>query len=87
MAYFPNGTSGEVFVAQCLRCRFGLDYCPIAFVQHNYNYDAVNNETATTILDELVKADGTCSMWKLDPELFGTNGESQPDLLEVESNV
>jgi len=28
-----------------------------------FNYDAVNNEIATKILDELVKQDGTCTMF------------------------
>ena len=70
MAYFPNGTSGEVFDEQCSRCRYGEQSCPIWYIQVTYNYDACNNEVATKILDELVKDDGTCAMFKLDPEWF-----------------
>jgi hypothetical protein len=70
MAYFPNGTSGEVFDEQCGQCRYGHHPCPIAFAQFNYNYAAVNNETATAILDVLVKQDGTCEMFKMDEAHF-----------------
>lgn len=70
MAYFPNGSCGEVFEAQCGRCRYGDQPCPIAMVQVMYNYEAVNNEVATNILDDLVKQDGTCAMFQLDPDWF-----------------
>lgn len=70
MAYFPNGTAGEVFQDQCARCRYGEKACPIWFVQYEYNYAACNNEVATKILDQLVKNDGTCAMFELDKEWF-----------------
>jgi len=70
MAYFPNGCAGEVFDAQCSRCRYGERACPIAYVQITYNYDACNNETARAILDNLVKDDGTCAMFAFDPDNF-----------------
>lgn len=73
MAYFPNGTSGEVFVEQCGRCRYGDGPCPIWQVQHDYNYDACNNKVATAILGALVKNDGACAMFKLDPDWFGSD--------------
>lgn len=63
MAYFSNGTEGEVFDEQCMKCKYGNGYCPIAFVQIEYNYDACNNKTARKILDALVKQDGTCMMF------------------------
>jgi hypothetical protein len=53
MAYFSNGSEGIVFDDECDECK--LDYCPIAFVQQMYNYDAVNNKVATEILNHLVK--------------------------------
>lgn len=65
MAYFSNGSEGMVFDAQCQKCKYGDKPCPIALVQITYNYDAVNNEVATKILDTLVKHDGTCTMWEL----------------------
>ena len=64
MAYFSNGCEGEVFNHQCEQCKYGEDQCPIAFVQMDYNYDAVNNKVATDILNELVKDDGTCEMFR-----------------------
>ena len=64
MAYFPNGTSGEVFADQCDKCRYGQKPCPIACVQLNYNYEAANNKTASGILNDLVKNDGTCEMYR-----------------------
>ena len=70
MAYFPNSTAGEVFYAQCAKCRYGESPCPIALAQMNFNYDACNNEVATKILDSLVSNDGDCAMFKLDPDWF-----------------
>lgn len=64
MAYFANGTEGMVFEEQCTRCIFGQKPCPIAWVQVNYNYDAVGNKVATNILGDLVKQDGTCTMFR-----------------------
>ena len=70
MAYFPNGTSGEVFAEQCGRCRYGEEACPVYLVQYDFNYDACNNKTARAILDALVKDDGTCAMFMLDRDTF-----------------
>jgi len=64
MAYFANGTEGAVFDRQCGICKYGQEPCPIASVQLFYNYDAVNNEVATNILDALVSDNGECSMYK-----------------------
>ena len=64
MAYFSNGTEGMVFDHQCSLCKYGEKYCPIAFVQQEYNYEACNNEIARKILDTLVENNGTCAMWK-----------------------
>ncbi len=72
MAYFPNGTAGEVFDEQCCKCIFGERSCPIAWVQMEYNYKACNIEVARAILDDLVKNDGTCAMFKMAPEIFMT---------------
>lgn len=65
MAYFSNGTEGEVFDEQCAKCKYGERECPIALVQISYNYDAVDNETATSILNMLVKDNGACMMYKM----------------------
>jgi hypothetical protein len=63
MAYFSNGTEGMVFDYQCSICKYGEEPCPIALVQHEFNYSACNNETARKILDALVQDNGTCEMW------------------------
>jgi hypothetical protein len=67
MAYFSNGSEGMVFDDQCAKCKFGQRECPIALVQIMYNYDQLKDEseTATKILDALVKDDGTCTMWEM----------------------
>lgn len=70
MAYFPNGCAGEVFDEQCSRCIFGERPCPVALVQREYNYSACNNKVARAILDELVKDDGTCTMFQMAPGVF-----------------
>ena len=63
-AYFSNGTEGSVFDAQCSECKYGEKPCPISFVQMLYNYEACNNKVSSAILDDLVKDDGTCEMFK-----------------------
>ena len=79
MAYFSNGSEGSVFDAQCGKCKFGLKPCPIAFVQTMFNYDAVNNIVATKILNELVKDDGTCTVFAM----AKTDFEINPNQLEL----
>jgi hypothetical protein len=78
MAYFSNGTSGECFHEQCAKCRYGEGYCPIWYVQNEYNYKACNIEMARAILDHLVKDDGTCAMFMLDPQWFERRQEDLP---------
>ena len=73
MAYFSNSTEGAVFDEQCSCCRFGQEPCPIALVQILYNYDACNNKVARAILDDLVKDDGTCLMFKNFAQVLGTS--------------
>lgn len=79
MAYFANGTEGEVFDEQCIRCKYGDRCCPIAAVQSMYNYDAVNNLVATEILSNLILDDGTCIMY----EQFKTDFAIDPDQLKL----
>lgn len=65
MAYFPNGTAGSVFDAQCDKCRGYDKPCPVAMAQLNFNYEAVNNEVASGILAMLVEDNGTCKVFEL----------------------
>lgn len=64
MAYFSNGSEGMCLDEQCEECRYGQKPCPIYCVQLNYNYDACNNEVATNILNDLIKNNGVCEMFK-----------------------
>ena len=64
MAYFSNGSEGDVLDVQCSKCKYGQLPCPIFWVQLTYNYEACNNKTAREILDYLINNDGTCAMWK-----------------------
>jgi hypothetical protein len=77
MAYFSNGTEGMVFDEQCTKCKYGKDPCPIALVQFDFNYDAVNNKVATDILSELVENDGTCLMYKTFKKDFRIDKEAK----------
>jgi hypothetical protein len=70
MAYFPNGTSGEVFAEQCSRCRYGQGSCPIWNIQQEFNYKACNNKVASAIMDKLVLNDGTCMVFIMAEEFF-----------------
>lgn len=85
MAYFSNGSEGDVFDDQCGRCKHGLDQCPIAWVQTNYNYDAVGNQVATEILDSLVKNDGTCTVFEMAKQDFFQD-PNQINLFENETS-
>ena len=55
MAYFPNGTSGDVFREQyCDRCKWDNDEsCPIWAAHLMYNYEECNNDKS--ILHMLIK--------------------------------
>ena len=75
MAYFANGSEGMIFDDECAECILGERSCPIAFVQTMYNYDACNNNTASEILNHLVKDDGHCAMKTLFPEHFNNKQE------------
>jgi hypothetical protein len=87
MAYFPNGSAGEVFSEQCSRCRYGEQPCPIYCAQYLHNYDACNVPVARAILDSLVKDDGTCMMFAMDETRFAidapANDEAERAYLEL----
>lgn len=79
MAYFSNGTSGECFDAQCMKCRYGKKPCPIAFVQFEHNYTACSVPEARKILDTLVSNEGVCAMF----EMAKSDFEIDPNQLEL----
>jgi hypothetical protein len=77
MAYFSNGAEGSYFEDQCAKCKYGNKPCPIALVQTEYNYDAVNNSVASAILNHLVKDDGECKMFTMFKDDFEPKGASE----------
>jgi hypothetical protein len=81
MAYYSNGSEGMVLDDQCGKCKYGQAPCPIAWVQTNYNYDQCNDKsgTATKILNDLVKPNGTCTM----RELIYSHKEVDPNQTEL----
>ena len=67
MAYFPNGTAGEVLGNQCADCHLSSEApCPILWVQMTYNYSQLDSEGERTavsdVMDCLVNDDGICQM-------------------------
>jgi len=77
MAYFSNGTEGEVLDEQCSDCRINMDAaCPILWVQMTYNYEQVRNEKMKEIINCLVDKDGICQMKPIiDNEIDGDTNE------------
>jgi len=67
MAYFSNGTEGDIF--DCENCKYKDKACPIFAVQFLYNYDSCNNETARKILDTLVQnGKSNCEFYEMAKE-------------------
>ena len=66
MAYFPNGTAGDILDQQCAKClHHNPDIgCPISFVQTHYNYDQCDDglEKMQELLNILVNEKGICQM-------------------------
>jgi len=73
MAYFSNGSEGEVFDSQCDRCKYGQGTCPVAAMQACWNYDQIGNDLATLIMDNFVKKDGTCTVFEMAKKDFEIN--------------
>lgn len=62
MAYFPNGTSGEMLDDQCDECPLGKAACPIFLVQMLHNYDQCSNEKLKDAMNLLINEKGICQM-------------------------
>ena len=80
MAYFSNGSEGEVFDNQCAKCKYGMHPCPVAAMQLLWNYDQVGNKLAEQIMDNFVKKDGTCTMF----EMAKADFEINPNQIQLE---
>ncbi len=66
MAYFSNGSEGEILDRQCRLCLGWDSACPIALVQMLYNYDQVDKgrEKLRDAMSLLIDDDGVCQMKK-----------------------
>lgn len=70
MAYFSNGSEGEILDRQCAECPVGRDpqaQCPVLLAQSVWNYDQIKNGQRTEVsrvLDLLVNQEGICLMRK-----------------------
>ena len=67
MAYFSNGSEGEILHNQCAECPIPDDAaCPILWVQLNYNYQQLDKDGKETLTSEvmncLVDRKGICKM-------------------------
>jgi len=72
MAYFSNGTEGEVLDEQCGECRLPDDApCPILFVQGMFNYKQIGRKQLKKAMNILVDKKGNCQMKPLIDDLPG----------------
>ena len=66
MAYFSNGTEGEILDEQCFECLHSIDdftiYCPIAAVQAEFNYRQCKNPELKAAMNFLIDEKGNCQM-------------------------
>ncbi len=67
MAYFPNGTSGEILEVQCCECLHkDIDTtCPIYYVQSVFNYKQSENRDLEVCLGLMINDKGICQMKKI----------------------
>jgi hypothetical protein len=65
MAYFPNGSAGEVLDNQCADFPLGEKTCPVALAQALFNYSQFTNgkpNTVAEVLEVLVNKDSICQL-------------------------
>lgn len=61
MAYFSNGTEGEIYEAHyCQKCVHNQkDHCPVLELHLLWNYEQFDNKDKRCALDKFIKRDGT----------------------------
>jgi len=66
MAYFPNGSAGEVLDRQCAECPLGNGPCPVLGIQMIFNYDQLSegNKQLREAMTMLVDDKGECQVRK-----------------------
>lgn len=67
MAYFANGSEGEILDDQCAECKLSNDAdCPVLWVQLTYNYKQLDkgSEILREAMNCLIADKGICQMKK-----------------------
>ena len=66
MAYFSNGSEGEILERQCDDCPLGGEgkACPVLGVHLFYNYDQIGNDDLRNAMNVLVDDKGVCQVRK-----------------------
>lgn len=66
MAYFSNGSEGEILDSQCAECLHADPDvgCPIFLIQMNFNYDQLSKgqEKLKEAMEILIDKNGICQM-------------------------
>jgi hypothetical protein len=65
MAYFSNGSEGQILDEQCAHCPYGEDPCPVYLVQSNFNYDQCDVPKLKDAMNVLINEEGICQMREL----------------------
>lgn len=84
MAYFSNGSDGQILDSQCEDCPLGYGWngvnaeahqCPTMLVQLMHNYDQLTVPPLRTAMRILVDDDGICQTRKLLAKIEGKIAE------------
>lgn len=89
MAYFANGTEGDILTNQCHTCLHGMNddvLCPVVSVQMTYNYDQLNdgNEDLRAAMNMLIDEQGNCRMCQAIKQAGVTFDLSERDQLTLD---
>lgn len=73
MAYFANGTEGDILDMQCADCPLGYGWdsvesqprpCPVALIQGLYNYEQIGIPKLKEAMTMLIDKKGVCQVRK-----------------------
>ena len=81
MAYFSNGTEGDILNQQCCDCPLPDDSpCPILLMQLTFNYKQIINgkpSLASEVMNTLVNKKGECQMKPLLDKDWGKDTKTE----------
>lgn len=75
MAYFSNGSEGEILDNQCDECHLSYEApCPVLLVQQLFNYRQLDENGEETMVSEamnnLIDEEGICKMKPVIDEFY-----------------